>query len=108
MDNPHKRKRIDHEREQALEYVSRKGAKLRQVPEKYRDDKEIVLAGLERDSWGLKYVSSRLADDPEVVLKAVSRNSQIRVSKKLFADKALPVPDIPSRLYGLGHLPLMV
>lgn len=91
------------DRKQTLDYVKQKGMKLRNVAEKYRDDKEIVMASLGRDSWGLKYVSKRLKEDPEVVLKAISRNSKIRPSKKLFSDKTFVLQALQANVHTLKH-----
>lgn len=39
-----------------------------------KDDKEVVLAAVQKYGWALKYASERLKDDKEVVLAAVQKN----------------------------------
>ncbi|MEC7030111.1 MAG: DUF4116 domain-containing protein [Pseudomonadota bacterium] len=43
------------------------------LPSKYKDDKEIMLAAVYKFPYALQYASDRLRDDEEVVLHAVSR-----------------------------------
>lgn len=74
-ESPAKRRRLDKKRNAALLYVQEKGAKLREVAEKYRDDKEIVLAAIGRNSWNVRDASTRLQNDQVVILKAIEKNA---------------------------------
>eukprot|EP00971_Amphidinium_carterae_P018646 367775-Amphidinium_carterae.1 len=58
-------------REQHLEAVQRNGWHLRDVPECYRADREIVLAAVKQDGRALEFAAEECKADREIVLPAV-------------------------------------
>ena len=54
-----------------LKIVSENGALLNFLPEKYKKDKDIVLAAVNKDGKALKYADNSLRKDKDVVLAAV-------------------------------------
>ena len=64
-------------KEDAIKIVKRSGAYLEVLPEKYRDDKEVVKIAVENLSLALEYASDRLKDDEEIVLIAIKKDPRM-------------------------------
>ncbi len=64
------------DRETVLAEVNKDGWNLRFVSKKLRDDKEVVLAAVANHGLALQWASKRLRDDEEVVLTAVKNNGE--------------------------------
>ena len=64
---------------------------LRELPKKLQNDKDIVLAAIEKDGMALEYASDKLKGDKDVVLKAVLKRTDALdfASDELKADLAL-------------------
>eukprot|EP00971_Amphidinium_carterae_P043513 856206-Amphidinium_carterae.1 len=61
------------ERERQLANVQRHGH-LGRVPERYRADREIVLAAVQQDGYALRYAAEELLADHQILLVAVQQN----------------------------------
>ena len=64
---------------------------LRELPKKFRGDKDIVLAAIEEDGTALEHASDKLKGDKDIVLKAVLIRTDALdfASDELRADLAL-------------------
>eukprot|EP00971_Amphidinium_carterae_P203949 4047363-Amphidinium_carterae.1 len=73
MHGDRKRKHECTEGERHLEDVKRNGLNLRDVPARYRADREIVLAAVQQNGQALKYAAEECKADREIVLAAVQQ-----------------------------------
>ena len=60
-------------KEEILHWISNRSLHLSDLPEKFRKDKEIVLAAVESDKDALRHVDASLQNDPEI-LNATEKN----------------------------------
>ena len=67
----------DISKEEALSLVTLDGMKLRTLPEKFRHDREVVLAAVTQFGGALLYVCDELQDDSDIVLSAVYQDANI-------------------------------
>lgn len=61
------------EREKVLASVKHNPLQLKNVPEKFKNDKEIVLTAVQQNSLALEFASDELKDDKDIVLVAVKK-----------------------------------
>lgn len=79
------------EKTDALMLVGNNGNSLKNLSEKYRGDKEVVMQAVGNDGLALSYASEELRKDKEVVMKAVIENGSALkfASNELKEDKDL-------------------
>eukprot|EP00971_Amphidinium_carterae_P117054 2317976-Amphidinium_carterae.1 len=63
-------------RQRFLELVTASPQQLKNVPEVYKSDPEVVMAAVLRDSGALHYAAEELKGCREIVLAAVARNGE--------------------------------
>ncbi|GBR75752.1 hypothetical protein NO2_0395 [Candidatus Termititenax persephonae] len=79
------------DKEVVLAAVNRNGIVLRYASETLRGDREVVLAAVNKNGYALEYASETLRGDREIVLAAVNRNGTVLqyASETLRGDKEL-------------------
>ena len=91
-----------------IEVVGKHGNMLEAAPDKFRDDKDVVLAAVSADNDEcLKYASDRLKKDKEVVLAAVKRlpTSLRHADNKLKQDRDIVIATVKNYGWMLRELP---
>lgn len=61
--------------QQAVEDVCQNGMALKDLPIKFRSDREIVLLAVEKNGMALEYACEKLRFDPEIVQVAIAQNA---------------------------------
>ncbi len=90
MSNGKQEKRVSN-RNIVKEGVLSDGLSLRDVPERYRDDDEIVVTAVTNSGWELRYASERIRDDKNIVQLAIACNAKAikYASDRLRTDREL-------------------
>ena len=74
------------DKKEALKIVKKYkwGWELEKLPDKFKKDKEVVLAAVKKNGFTLEHVDNSLKKDREVVLAAVKRDAVLHLADKSF------------------------
>ncbi len=93
------------DKEVVLEAVKKDSYALQYASDELKNDKEVVLEAVKKDGWALKYASYRLLDDKEVVLAAVEQDGWALqfASDSLKEDKEVVLEAVKKDSYALQY-----
>ena len=72
------------EKLEAIELVKTDGNLLETLEEKFRNDKDVVLAAIEENPYSLEYASLELRNDPNIVLPALKSAQKIEEVEEIY------------------------
>ena len=90
----------------ALEAI-RNGHHISYMSDELRDDRDVVLAAVDKDVWALSFASDRLKDDENIILEAIKINgtsirfSSERIKNKFVNNKEIMLEIVKSRGWAL-------